>query len=240
MKGTFFNEGQEFELETIGESWKQNELIRGKLNCKSGKPADLSIALAYADLKDVWAKNEKAWEIVEEKKIEGEGQNLSWQIKLAPDSYVTEKNGSPFVLLKVGQKIVGHLQLTVEIRPMLKSFIETFELFFRFKTHSFKNRKKGFLEYKMMPPATRDYANMDQVLVSMRLAGDNLEVKYTFTLKALGLAGAGQTELKKNKKEVEQTLTKKDYEFCEGAHNPDGMKKFIAEALAQAAPKMLF
>lgn len=240
MKGTFFNDGQEFELETMGESWKQNELIRGKVNCKSGKGTDLSVVLAYADLKDVWAKNEKGWEIVEEKKIEGDGANFSWQIKLAPDSYVSEKNASLFVLLKVGTKVIGHLQLAVEVRPMLKSFIETFELFFRFKTHSFKNRKKGFLEYKMMPPATRDYANMDQVLVAMRLNGDNLEVKYTFTLKSLGMVGAGQTELKKNKKEIEQSLTKKDYEFCEGSHNPDGMKKFIGEALSQAAPKMLF
>lgn len=239
MKGTFFSAGQEYELETLGESWKQNDLVRGKINCKNGNPGDLVLVLAFGDFKDVRAKDHSAFEIIEEKKIEV-GENLvSWQFKLRPDISITEKNGSPFVLLKQGENIIGHLQLTVELRPMLKSFLETFELFFRFKTHSFKNRKKGFVEYKMIPPKTREYANMDQVLVALKLAGDELEVKYTFTLKNLGM-NAGQAELKKNKKEIEQTLSKKDYELCPDVHNPDGIKKFLADALAQAAPKMLF
>jgi len=240
MKGIFFHEGQEFQLETIGEVWKQNEVVSGKVHCKGQCPQNLFVVLAFADFKDVRAKDEKAWDIIEEKKIEGAGTLLSWQIKLAPDAPVTVGSGSLFVLLKVENKIIGHLQLTSEIRPMLKSFIETFELFFRFKTHSFKNRKGGFLEYKMMPPTVREYANMDQVLVALRLKGDQLEAKYSFTLKSLAMVGAGQTELQKKKRDIEQVLTKKDYEFCEGAHNPEGMKKFIAEALSSAAPKTLF
>ncbi len=227
-------------------------MVKGNISLKKlgehkSKIQDLKVILAHGILKKVYAKDIKAWTVIETRNIatdfhvaEGDGSFFPWEFKLSDNSPVTDKDSSLFLLYGVGDDLLtyGHLQLNVDMRPALQQFLDIFVDFFRFKAHS-KKWNKNQLEIKLIPPNTKEMTTFKDLVIRLKEVDGNIELKYIFTVKTLGIATAGVKAVD-TKKEFEQVMTKSDYLIYGSSPNYDRVKKLIEEILTQARPKLLY
>lgn len=235
MKGTFFQKPLEYGLEIQGESWKQGDKVSGTLSVKDHGGGDLSkvgVSLAMVDMKKFKAKDPKGVQILTHIPNNGT-ESLDWEFQLAADSPITEKANSLYILCGDQEKPFegGHLQLQVDPVATLSNFLEIFENFFRFKVKGLKN-KKGWVEAKMASPGSRELGAVEQLLLHMKMNGEDLELKYQFKVKKLAYAETG-VEAKSVKMDFEQVLGPKQYKMFGDAPNQDGMMKAISEIIDQ-------
>ena len=249
MKATFFKNGIEFNVRTRGETWEQGGRIAGTVSVKntSDNPVTLGALianLAFGTIRNVRAKNEESWNIAGTSSLcanesfkSGEEKTFSWDFPLAMDCPITVKDSSLFILLgdNSNPENFGHLQLNVQLSQMLKQFIESFELFYRFTIAAMKNRK-GFVEIKMLPPKTREYGFLDALNYTLRLDKDVIEIKYEASIKTISTS-LGPTIFEKGKRQFVQELCSKEFQLAPGIPNPDGFKTAIGAAIAAIRPK---
>jgi len=252
MKATFIRLPLEFSVSLDGESWLQGELVRGRLTVKN-RSLDrvilekLQVSLAHGDFKKIDNKNPKGLTIIETKvlgekiEIDSGAENIvKFDFRLSPDAAITDQSGSLYLLYNDSADITssGHLQMMVDNKLVIQNFIQHFVQFFRFRVSQKKN-KKGWVEFKLIPPSSREFANMDSCFCQLRLMDKELEIKYLFNTKSLDIV-AGQAQMQKKQKEFEQKLAPDDYSIYGDNPNPEGIKKAIGEILKQVAPKLLF
>ena len=116
--------------------------------------------------------------------LEGEEKELEWSFQLEEDCPISDKTGSYYILYGKKDEVwnSGQLQILVEPRPILDSFLEIFVNFYRFKVKEKKN-KNGFIEVKLLPPNAKEFLSMDNLLCQMRIRETLLEIKYIFNVK---------------------------------------------------------
>lgn len=244
MKGTFFAKPLEFKIEISGESWKQGELIRGKL-CVTNHgdtPAALSnlgAVLAFGDSKKIKSKDQKSFKCIDKIIFEendlpiNESATLRWQFKLDENAPISETKGSLYIICGDSERPfdVGQLQLNIIPCENLTNLIEVFKLFFKFKVKAIKN-KKGSLEVKMLPPGSKDMGIIEQLLLSMNMSNNGIELRYKFIVKKIDYADSVMN-VKSENIEIEQTLTPTQFKIYGDAPNQDGMREAISQTLDQ-------
>jgi sporulation-control protein spo0M len=249
MKAIFFKNGIEFNVQTRGETWEQGGRISGTVSVKNINTApvtldNLNANLAFGTIRNVRARNEQSWNIAltsslcaKETLNPGDVKTFSWDFPLATDCPVTVKDSSLFFLLGdvTNPESIGHLQLDVQLRPMLRQFLETFELFYRFTIAATKNRK-NFVEVKMIPPKTRTYGFLEALNCTLRLQKDVMEIKYEASIKTISTS-LGPTIFEKGRRQFAQELPSKEFQLGPGIPNPEGLKKAIELAIAEIRPK---
>lgn len=223
MKATVILKPLEYTLEAIGEKWQQGAIVKGHLKIKnhSGDKVEipvLKVVLCKGVYKKVKAKDEKALvaesTIVLDEKISvgaSEEKTYNFEFKLPEDCTITDKTGSLYLAFFDKEEITpaANIELTIEPKIIIRQILEIFENFLRFKTKEIKTGK-NCVEVKLIPPASREMANVDGLVLSISEVDKTLTMNYVFNLRSLDLTGA-TTQVEKKVKEIEQKFTSKQY-----------------------------
>ncbi len=245
MKGTFFSNSLEWKLETQGEAWSQGEALKGVLTVTNHSSAALSlvdagVALAYAEIKKVHARNEDALKFetsaffTSKEIAQGATETIEFNFLLSENSPISDKKSSYFLCFGRAQK-ESHLQVNVKPQAMFLKITELLDNFHRFKTKEVKTVKNG-IEFKIDSPDSREFANVDKLLLTTRLDGENLVMDFEFEVKKLDHSSI-TTKLGKEKVKNSQVLTPKQYSFGKGMINQDGILKTFQTVLDQVKLK---
>ena len=244
MKGTSFQKPLEFKLAVEGESWKQGETLSGTLTVKNhgAEPADLSglrTALAYANLEDVRTKVPDAFEFQAATELKPTGQlapqqeeTFEWKIQLDRNSPITDKSRSLFLLYGQGEAPVklGQLQLVVVPVTIIQDFLNLMSIDFKFVVKILKFNKNA-VEAKFTPPSAKEFSAVENLFISFRFDGDQLQLRYLFNIKKLD-ASAGM-EMKKDKKEFKQEFIPNQYLLSNGRLNHEKIGPAVQEILGE-------
>ncbi|MBY0517264.1 MAG: hypothetical protein K2P81_10160, partial [Bacteriovoracaceae bacterium] len=111
------------------------------------------------------------------------------------------------------------------------------ETFMRFKLKEIK-ASKGSVEYKLLPPTSREFAHVEGLHLYQSMNESNLNLEYLFKVKKLDTASV-TTKVAKDEKKVMKTLTSKEYLMGRDMINQDGILKSIQSALDEVKMKGL-
>jgi hypothetical protein len=248
MKGTFFQKPLEWNIETTDESWQQGGKVRGTLRVKNHGAESLSlnpagVGLAYADIKKVHAKT--AGVLKPEPKTlfpdgeisPGDSKELHFELALPENCPVSDKKATYF--LTYGKDASeNHLQLNVQPRLLFGKLVGLLDTFQRFKLKEFKGTKNG-VEYKLIPPTSRDMANLDGLLLSMEMEGDTLNLTFEFQVKKLDTSGVTNS-IKKETAKIKKSLLPKEYLLGRDMIHQDALLKMFESVIGEVKIKNAF
>jgi hypothetical protein len=250
MKGIIFLKPLEYNVEAIGERWRQGDKIKGTLTLKnhSADKIELSflkIKLAEGNYKKIKAKDAKAWSTLNESLLcdavtvgPSADQNYSFEFVIPETSPITDKNGSLYLAFydKDDTQPAGHIELVIEPKQTIQYVLQVFENFARFKVKEIKNGKKS-VEVKLMPPASRETSNIDSLILSLAESDKTLSLNYQFNLRGIDLS-SGTMQTQKITKEIEQKFTSKQYMMYDSP-NQDFILSSIQTVLDEVKLKLL-
>ncbi|WPU67032.1 hypothetical protein [Peredibacter starrii] len=248
MKGTFFNKPLEWNIETVGESWQQGSSINGTLKVKNHGTetislADAGVGLAYAEIKKIHARAEGALKLdatttFEQKELKaGEEAELSFSFNVGPNSPVTDKKASYY--LAYGRQFnENHLQSKIEPKALYTKIVGLLDTFHRFKQKEFKASKKG-VEFKLLPPTSRDMANIESLNLTFSMDEDKLVMKYDFQVKKLDTSSV-TTKINKESHSIEKLLAPKEYSLGKDMINQDTLLKSVEAVLSEVKLKNVY
>lgn len=241
MKGTFFSKPLEWSIETQGESWPQGGQIKGLLKVKNHGTETVTleksgVALAYAEIKKVHAKTDGTFKPEVEKTIEaseiGPGQTLelAFDLTLPENCPVSDKRSSYY--LTYGKNLIeNHLMLKIEPKALYGKVIGLLDTFQRFKLKEYKGTKAG-IEYKLLPPTSRDYANVESLSLGLAMKAEVLLLTFEFQVKKLDTASV-TTKINKETMKIKRELTPKEYSLGRDMINQDQLLKMLDGVLTE-------
>ncbi len=252
MKGTSFQKPLEFHLAVEGESWTQGETLAGTLGIKNQGTdpvytASLQLHLAYGNLKKVRQRAPGALKILKSASFGESGElapqeerKLSWSFTTDLNFPITDSSNSPFLLYgkEDAPEKLGQLQLIILPAPVIQEVIRALTIQFRFVLKAQKSGK-GWVEFKLAPPDSRAFASVEQLILSARLEGEDLQLRYGFQVKSLDSTPAA-FDVKKTKKELDQALSPSEYKVPSGRWNHERIEGSLREALSAVESKIVF
>ena len=248
MKGTFFNKPLEWNIETKEESWQQGSTLHGTLRVKNHGTESINlenpgVSLAYADIKKVHAKKEgilrpevKA-ELSEKSIAPGETKELSFILNLPQNCPVSDKR-STYFLCYGKNHTENHLQLKIEPRALYGKLVGLMDTFQRFKLKEFKGSKKG-VEYKLLPPTSREMANLDSLNLTIFMQGENLRLDFEFQVRKLDTS-TETNKINKAAVKIERTLSPKEYSLGRDMINQDHLLKVFEAVVSEVKLQSVF
>lgn len=250
MKATFFQKPLEYNLTIEGESWRQGDAISGSLLVKNHSSDELDaseirVVLAQGAITKVRKKDAGAFTALfaqsmsSQKIAPGTQASFNWKFETERNCTVTEKSSSLFILYGRGDALesLGQIQLVIHPYFIIEEYLKSLQTQFHFVLKSFKS-SKGWLECKMSPPSSRNFASVEQLLLSFRFEGDTLMVHYSFDVKKLE-ALAATTTLNKQKREFEQSINSTQY-LRNGRFNFEFIEASIRDVMGQLNPAALW
>ncbi|MFA7614378.1 MAG: hypothetical protein WCY48_09085 [Candidatus Caldatribacteriota bacterium] len=237
MKATFFKDNIEWQVTTAQETWTQGDQVSGEIKLKNHSPQSITLenpglALTYTDIKKVQARETLKPLVMEKISLSsiggGEEASFSFSLKLPDNCPVTDKKSS-FYLSFGPNSTESHLQLNILPLEIFTKVISLFDTFFRFKVKDIKGVKAG-VEYKLTPPTSRDFANVEQLLLEMQMKEEILILNFKFSVKKLDMSGISTKMMKENVKES-LSLTPKEYSLGRGMIHQDQLLKSIESVL---------
>ena len=253
MKGTTFQKPLEFKLRADGETWRQGDAIAGVLDVKNHgveevSLADIHVHLALGELKKVRQKSSDAFKIFlsaafdPKRKLESnKEESLPWTFALDRNCPITDNIGSLFLLYGRGETMetLGHLQLPIQVSPIIEEYLKTIEIDFRFVRKTQKTRKGAGVEVKLAPPSSRGFAMVEQLALSMYFEGEKFHVQYEFGVRKVS-ATAASVDVTKGTRETEQSFDQDEFLLPSGRINHERFVKAIREALDLVEAKVSF
>lgn len=248
MKGTFFSKPFEWNIETAGESWQQGDTLKGVLKVKNHgtETADLSecgVVLAHADIKKVHARAEGALKaestatFKEASLPAGSEAELQFSFAIGPNSAITDKKASYY--LGFGKNFSeSQLQVKIEPKNLYIKVVGLLDTFHRFKVKEVKAAKKG-VEFKLLPPTSRDMANIDSLLLTFSMQEENLVLKFDFQVKKLDTSSI-TTKINKESVSLERSLIPKEYSLGRDMINQDQLLKTVESVISEVKMKAVF
>lgn len=247
MKGTFFSKPLEWNIETNKESWGQGEAVEGILKVKnhSSDTVDISnsgVGLAWAEIKKVHARTEGAMKFEVKETFSSnlgpsEARELSFKLVLPPNCAVTDKKASFF--LTYGKECAeNHLMLKIEPKILFTKVIGLLDTFHRFKLKEVKAAKNG-VEYKLVPPTSREMANLESLNLIFSMNGDNLQMDYDFQVRKLDTESV-TTKVNKVGVKIQKLLTPKEFSLGKDMINQDALLKSLDSVLSEVKLKSVF
>lgn len=248
MKGTFFNKPLEWNIETQGESWTQGSIVSGHLKVKNHGVETLNwdaagVGVGFADIKKIHAKTDGALKFDVQHPFEkntiaaGETLDLPFTLTLPANCPVTDKKSSYY--LAYGRNFTeNHLQLKIEPKPLFAKIVGLMDTFYRFKLKEYKTVKNG-VEYKLLPPSSRDMANMESLALTFMMNEDKLHLNFDFQVKKLETDGPTNKLSKANIK-IKKELSPNEYSLGRDMINQDQLLKVIESVLAEVKLNNVF
>ena len=252
MRSVFFQQPLEFQIEVEGESWNQGELIEGQLRIRNMSSGIVSVKtsqifIAYGLKKAFKKGSDVPWEVLVKQVV---AQDLSlqadseltfgWNFNFSTDCPITDKQGGIYLLFGGDDALTegGRLNLQINLHPILQNFLQTFTTQFRF-LEKYQKRNSEWTEVKLLPPDSREYPNMDNMLCFLRVHEKQLKVRYRFKMSGLGRTGEKMTVTKKFR-ELEQSISPEKYLQPGGFPNRTCFRENIDQALSIARPEVIF
>ena len=253
MIGTKFLAPLEFKIATDKEIYLQGEPIKGDFIIKNhgSSPLTLSslkVSLENGIFKKINQKENKGFDPVDVFKVKesisleaGEQKSLKWNFLLKADCATTDTQQSLYIVYGNSQNPFecGQLQLTVEMAPILKFFLEVFVDFHRFQIKQTKFSKDLMVEIKLCPPKSREMISVESLVLKMKKDKDNLMVNYHFLVKKLESVSTTEAKVQSKNMIYDQILSKNDYEEY-GSFSHEKVKKQIGLILKEVIPKFFF
>lgn len=248
MKGTFFSRPLEWNIETIGESWQQGDTLKGTIKVKNhgAEAVDLSdtgVGLAFAEIKKVQSRADGALKPLDKSSLKdsslgsGAETSMEFSFSLSDNGPVTDKKSSYYLCF--GKNFTeGQLQLKVEPKKLYSRIVNLLDTFHRFKLKEYKTSKKG-VEFKLVPPTSREMANIESLLLTFSMDSDNLVMKYDFQVKRLDTSSV-TTKINKESVGLEKILGPKEYSLGRDMINQDQLLKSIEQVLSEVKIKAVF
>jgi hypothetical protein len=248
MKGTFFKQPLEWSIETEGESWQQGSTIKGVLKvtnhgAESASLDQAGVALAHAEIKKVHARatgvfKPAAHQTFSEISIDkGQTLELAFSLKLAENSAVTDKKTTFY--LTYGQQLTeGHLQLKIIPLILYDKIIGLLDTFCRFKLKEYKSAKNG-IEYKLIPPTSRDMANIESLNLALSMKEELLQLNFGFQVKKLDRSSI-TTKITKESVKILRELPPKDYSLGQDMINQDRLLNILEGVIGEVKIKDAF
>lgn len=241
MKAQFFNKPLNFTLNVDGDVWEQGSSVKGDLSISdtSNDANDLSkqgCHLCYCQSKKVKAKDASGIKVLESALIPSGSDQLNFNFTLDSNCPITDNTGSLQILTgDISDPLsCGMMELKVVPQKVISSFIEVFEHFYRFKFKSIKN-KKDCIETQVIPPATKEWAKIQKMVLQLKMDGDDLIVNCLVSIKVLSF-DTSMTKTKDEKKEIVLKIGPREHTL-HGAVNQEGIKKHISSMLDQVKLK---
>ena len=248
MKGTFFNKTIEWNVETDKENWVQGDILKGNLTIKNHGPGTLSlensgIGLAYADIKKVQTravgslKPEFLVEFDQSELKSGEQRELSFSFTIPKDGRISDKKSS-FYLTYGKDFTEAQLQISVSPSQLFVKITGLMDTFLRFKIKDIKSGKKG-VEYKLIPPTSREMANITSVILTFSMPEDKLIMSFDFQVKRLDTASV-TTKINNESIIIKKELSPKEYSLGGDMINQDQLLKTLESVLGEVKLKSVF
>ena len=243
MRSVSFQRPLEYQLVTETEEWTQGDFIRGTLRIannggESTPPQVAHVILAHALKKDLKA-GDANWQVFE--RVEMEVPALSaqeahigeWELHLPSESPITDKSGALHLVFGNDEALEtgGRIDLQVTLHPILQSFLQTFTTQFKF-LEKYQKSVEGWTEVKLVPPDSREYPQLDELLLQFRILQERLEIRYGFRVRSLKREGESM-KVRRKKKEVEQALDSTEYLLPGGFPNRNLLRESIDAALEE-------
>jgi len=253
MIGTKFLAPLEFKIVTDKEIYLQGDPIKGDFIVKnhgstSLKLSSLKVSLESGIFKKINQKEDKGFTRVDVFNVKesvllnpGEQKSVEWKFLLNEDCSTTDTQQSLYIIYgnSTNPFECGQLQLTVEMAPILKFFLEVFVNFHRFQIKQTKFSKNMMVEIKLNPPKSREMTSVEGLILQMKKDKDNLIVNYHFSVKKLESVSTTEAKVQSKKMIFDQVLTKNDYEEF-GSFSHEKVKKQIGLILKEVIPKFFF
>ncbi len=248
MKAAFFNKPLEWNIETTSESWQQGSEILGKVSVKNHgtDSIDLSsagVGLAYADIKKVHArtpgalKQESGALLTKQTLGAGESTEMDFALAFPENCSISDKKSSYFLVY--GRDLSeNHLQLKVEPRSLYTKIVGLLDTFERFKVKEVKGHKNG-VEYKLLPPTSREMANLDSLSLVLSMDGEMLKLAFDFAVRKLETSGV-TNKINKASIKVKRELSPRQYSLGKDMINQDELLKTFKEVLSEVKMNNVF
>jgi hypothetical protein len=248
MKGTFFSKPLEWNIETVGESWQQGEVVKGTLKVTNhGSEAQnlegAAIELAHADIKKVQTKVPDLFKHAIRFPLNltsleaGKTHEMNFEMKLPDNCPVTDKKASFYLSYGNGAS-TSSLQLSVQPLALFGKLVGLLDTFMRFKLKEFKGSKVG-VEYKLIPPSSRDMANLDTAVVTFSMKEQTLLISFEFAVKKLDTSGV-TNKIDKSKVTIQRELSPKEYSLGRDMINQDQLLKVFESIISEVKLKSVF
>jgi hypothetical protein len=202
MKGTSFQNGIEFKITINGETWLQGEEISGHLEATAKNPgATLTrarVILAETTHRKLKSKSVEGFHILAE--AEANTSPLNYSFKLPVQARITDNAGSLFMLYGCQDDLhtLGILKLNIVPHHYLRDLIELMRTEFRFALKTLTAGKNGWVVAKLEPSGSKDWAQLDNLELSLQISDDTIEAKFQFNRNAVDALKAGlQTKIEK-------------------------------------------
>jgi hypothetical protein len=245
MKGTFFAKPLEWNIQVQGESWAQGDTLQGEVTVKNHGTEALDLAghgvvLALGDIKKVHSRDPKAFKPWANANFTtltvaaGASSTLPFALPLPPNCAVTDRRVSPYITYgNLAQP--GHLQLAVGPRKLFTEVTKLLETFLRFKPKDVKAGKAG-VEFKLLPPSSREWAHVESLLLTQTVEGEKLVLDFLFNVKVINTQSV-TTALAKEQRQTRRELAPREYLLGKDMPNQDGLLKALQGALDEVKAK---
>lgn len=247
MKGTFFAKPLEWNVDIQGEAWAQGDNVTGQVTLKNHSADQLSlqnvaVIFAQGDIRKVHSRDPKAFKVIDKLALQRESLaanetvTIPFSFTLPANCAVTDKRTSFYFGYGVaGQE--ANLQLKVGPRKIFDEVIKLMETFQRFKLKDFKAVKEG-VEFKLLPPSSRDWAHVETLLLTLSMDGDKLNLDFVFNVKTIDTKSI-TTALAKDTRAFQKQLAPREYSFGKDMPNQDGIMKALDSVLLEVKSKGL-
>lgn len=248
MRGTFFQRPLEWTVETKGESWAQGDTISGVLTVKNhgNDPVSLQgsgVLLALGDIKKVHSRNKDALStetsaLFTDQILAG-NESIEWpfQLMLPPNCMITDKKVSYYLSFGKDAK-ESHLQVSVTPKKIFLKIAELLENFYRFKPKEVRASKRG-VEFKMIPPTSREMANIENLCLTMSVEGEGLKLDFLYQVKKIDMKSV-TTKITKDTVSVSKTLLPKEYSLGKDMINQTGILAALEAGINEAKLKEVY
>lgn len=230
MKAQFFNKPLNYSLNVDGDEWEQGSAVTGDLTISNTSNEDIDLSkhgchLCYCQSKKVKAKDASGIKLIESVHMEAGQNKLNFNFKLDANCPLTDNTGSLQILSGNIEDPLSCGMMELKVIPIkaISSFIETFEIFYRFKFKALKN-KKGFIETQLVPPATKEWAKIQKMILQLKMDSEVLSVNCVINIKTLSF----DTSTSKTKDEKKEIILK-----IKDTVDQEDVKKQISQMLDQ-------
>jgi hypothetical protein len=211
MKGFTAQNGVQLRITIEGESWSQGDRVSVSLE---STPASVAfLALANGSEKKIKAKSEGAFEVLDS--VSKNSSSLQHEFQLSPDSRITDKSGSLYVLYGAGDAVTGlaHLRLSILPHLHLRDLAEVITHHYRFTLKSTSMGKKNEVEFKFEPSGSREWASLEELILQIRMTNGSLNLEFTFHRKEINALKSTLTA-----QSTKQALSR-SYDLASGVHD---------------------
>ena len=172
-------------------------------------PLQSRVILAESTERKIKNKSADAFKILGEAVAENA---TAWKFTIPRDARITDKAGSLYILYGSGEDPHSLAQLRLNIIPhhYLQDFVELMRTQLRFALKKMTAAKKGWVEVELTPPASKDWAQLDHLILRLQLTVDTIETQFHFHRAEVDAMKAGLTT-KLTLREIELSLPIADY-----------------------------